>query len=103
MEILHADSTNFEEVVLRSEKTVLLDFYARWCGPCKMLGKELEEMTPGEGYSIVKVDIDQNPDLARQWKVQSVPTLFVIKNGASVDSITGFLPKEELEKRIKKA
>lgn len=103
MEILHADSTNFEEVVLRSEKTVLLDFYAQWCGPCKMLGKELEEMNPGEGYSIVKVDIDQNPDLARQWKVQSVPTLFVIKNGASVVSITGFLPKEELEKRIKKA
>ena len=93
MEILHADSTNFEEVVLRSEKTVLLDFYAQWCGPCEMLGKELEEMNPVEGYSIVKVDIDQNPDLARQWKVQSVPTLFVIKNGTSVDSITGFLPK----------
>ena len=81
MAILQANDSNFDELVLQSDKPVLVDFFATWCGPCKMLSPILEDMSKSSDYTIVKVDIDENPYLVREWEVASVPTLFIVKNG----------------------
>ena len=97
MNIVHADSTNFEEKVLNNEKTVILDFYADWCGPCRMLGPVLENVAnEREDLTIVKVNVDDNPDLASAYDVTSIPALFVIKNGKTVNQAIGFMPKESI-------
>lgn len=79
MAILQANDSNFDELVLQSDKPVLVDFFATWCGPCKMLSPILEDMSKSSDYTIVKVDIDENPYLVREWEVASVPTLFIVK------------------------
>lgn len=73
MAILQANDSNFDELVLQSDKPVLVDFFATWCGPCKMLSPILEDMSKSSDYTIVKVDIDENPYLVREWEVASVP------------------------------
>lgn len=100
MAILHADNENFETLVFQSEKPVLLDFFASWCGPCKMLGKVLEDMESSEEYAIVKVDVDENPKLAGEWNVQTVPSVFIVKDGEVTDSMVGFQPRNLLEKKL---
>ena len=80
MAILQANDSNFDELVLQSDKPVLVDFFATWCGPCKMLSPILEDMSKSSDYTIVKVDIYENPYLVREWEVASVPTLFIVKN-----------------------
>ena len=94
MAILQANDNNFDELVLQSDTPVLVDFFATWCGPCKMLSPILED------YTIVKVDIDENPYLVREWEVASVPTLFIVKNGEKKEKMIGFQPKEVLEKKL---
>ncbi len=93
---------NFEEEALQSEIPVLVDFYADWCGPCKMIAPIIEQLS--EEYDgkvkIGKVNTDDNRDLAGKYNVMSIPTLVFIKNGEVVETITGALPKAALESKL---
>lgn len=102
MAILHVNESEFQKEVLESQKPVLLDFFATWCGPCKMLGQVLEELDKEqEDFQIIKVDVDENPNLAEEWQVSSVPALFFIKDGQVKDSAVGFYPKPRLLQKMK--
>ena len=89
-------TANFETEVLKSEKPVLIDFWATWCGPCMRQGPVVEELAE-EGYAVGKVDVDQNMALAQQFRVVSIPTLILFKDGAEVKRFVGLTSKEELE------
>lgn len=95
MAIKMASKDNFNE--LKSGEFVLVDFFATWCGPCKMLAPVLEELeNDRSGVEIVKVDIDECSDIAREYGVMSVPTLFLMKKGEIVSKQNGYMPKEML-------
>ena len=87
---------NFEQVVLKSDKPVLVDFWATWCGPCKMLSPIIEEVRKEtEGKAVVgKINVDEHQELAMQFGVMSIPTLLVFKNGEIVKKQIGFIPKQ---------
>lgn len=89
---------NFEQEVLNSELPVMLDFWASWCGPCRMLGPVIAELAEDyEGRAkIGKVNVDEEPELAAQFQVASIPTVVVIKNGEITDTSVGFRPKKQL-------
>ena len=92
---------NFEEEVKKSSIPVLVDFYADWCGPCKMMAPVLEELEKSRGDILVgKVDVDEQGALARQYSISAVPTLVLFKDGREVKRNSGFLPKEALERFI---
>ena len=90
--------TKFEEII-NSEKPVLIDFFATWCGPCKMMHPVLEELHKlvGDKARIIKIDIDKNQDLAAKYNVRSVPTLMIFKNGKLAWREAGYKPVAELE------
>ncbi len=92
-------SENFETEVLKSEKPILIDFWATWCGPCMRQGPIVEELAQ-EGYSVGKVDVDQEPGLAQQFKVMSIPTLLIFKDGKEVQRFIGLTPKDTLRKLL---
>ena len=85
MSVLHLTKENFEQEVLQAKEPVLVDFWASWCGPCQMVGPVVEEVA-GEvtDAKICKVNVDEQPELARQFRVMSIPTLMVFKNGSAV-------------------
>lgn len=89
---------NFEQEVLNSELPVMLDFWASWCGPCRMLGPVIAELAEDyEGRAkIGQVNVDEEPELAAQFQVASIPTVVVIKNGEITDTSVGFRPKKQL-------
>lgn len=89
-------SQNFEQEVLKSEKPVLIDFWATWCGPCMRQGPIVEELA-GEGYIVGKVDVDQEPGLAQRFQVMSIPTLIIFKDGKEAKRLVGLTPKETLK------
>lgn len=95
---LKLNSENFEKEVLNSEKPVLVDFYADWCGPCKMMGPIIEEIANElQGKAKVgKINVDENQDLAIQYEVMSIPTMVVFKNGKEAKRFVGVRDKEEL-------
>lgn len=88
---------NFQKEVLESKEPVLIDFYADWCAPCKMIAPIVEEIA-GEvsGVKVGKVNVDEEPDLAGQFRVMSIPTLVVMKDGKPVKTIVGVQPKKEI-------
>ena len=90
-------SENFETEILKSEKPILIDFWATWCGPCMRQGPIVEELAE-EGYAVGKVDVDQNMALAQQFKIMSIPTLLIFKDGKEVQRFIGLTPKDALRK-----
>lgn len=89
-------SKNFEEEVLKSEKTVLVDFWATWCGPCMRQGPIIDELA-AEGFAVGKVDVDEEPALAQQFGVMSIPTIIIFKGGKEINRIVGLTPKDRLK------
>jgi thioredoxin 1 len=94
---------NFKELVLNSDKPVMLDFWAEWCGPCKMVGPFVEEISKEyEGKALVgKVDVDNNPEVSMEFGIRNIPTILFFKGGKIVDKQVGAVPKSVLESKLK--
>jgi thioredoxin 1 len=97
MSVIDITSESFEEVVLKNEKTVLLDFSAVWCGPCQMIAPVIHEIAEENGDIVVgKIDVDNETPLAIKFGVSSIPTLVVMKNGQAVDKAVGLRSKAQI-------
>ena len=99
---LEITDSNFEELVLKSDKPVLVDFWAEWCGPCRMIGPLVEELAKEyDGKAVIgKLNVDENPGVASKYGIRSIPTLLVFKGGEVVDKIVGAVPKTMLAQKL---
>lgn len=99
---LELNVENFDEKVLKSDKLVMVDFWAAWCGPCKMVGPVVDQLaTEYEGKAVIgKVDVDNNQDIAAKYGVRSIPTIIFLKNGEVVDKSVGAVPKAALAEKL---
>ena len=97
------NDSQFYNKVRTSNKLVVMDFFATWCGPCKMLTPIFESLSQemGEQVDFAKIDIDRSLEIAQEYKIVSVPTMIIFKNGKEVQRIVGFLPKEQIKSKIK--
>lgn len=102
MSVVIINKDNFENEVLKSEKTVLLDFWASWCGPCRMVSPIVDEIAEEHPeYKVCKVNVDEQPELASAFEVMSIPSLFVLKDGKVVNSSVGAKPKAQILDMLK--
>ena len=94
---------NFEEEVLNSDKTVLVDVFATWCGPCKMMSPIIDEIAEemGDMLKVGKVDCDENPEIADKYRIMSIPTIMIIKNGQVTKTFVGVTAKDEILEALK--
>jgi len=97
MKVLHINKDNFHKEVLNSDKPVLLDFFASWCGPCRMVGPILDEIAEErEDIKVCKVNIDEQPELAHRYRIMTIPTLMVLKDGNIIEQSVGAKPKHQI-------
>ncbi len=98
MSVLKLESKNFENEVINSKEVVLIDFYADWCGPCRMMSPVIDNIAEevGEKVKVFKVNVDENQDLAIKYNVMSIPTIIIFKNGMPVKSFIGVTDKKEI-------
>lgn len=99
---IEVNDTNFEEVVLKSDKPVLVDFWAEWCGPCRMVGPIVEELAQDYADNVVvtKLDVDGSPATSAKFGIRNIPTILFFKNGEVVDKQVGAVPKSSLAEKI---
>lgn len=97
--MLELNNENFNEEI--KDKLVLVDFYATWCGPCRMMHPIIEEVAREENIKVIKVDVDKHDELARNYGIMSIPTIILFQNGNLVEKNIGFIPKEQLLTMIK--
>ncbi len=101
MSAIHINKENFQQEVLHSDKPVLVDFWASWCGPCQMVLPIMDEIADERSdIKVCKINVDEQKELARQFRVMSIPTLAVFKNGEIVNRSTGAKPKEQILQMI---
>ena len=99
MAVVHINKDNFEELVLKNEKTVLLDFWATWCGPCRMVAPIVEEIAAERAdLTVGKIDVDEEMELAAKFGITSIPTLVVMRGGKVVTAAVGYRPKADILK-----
>ncbi len=97
----HLNMENFEETISAADGIVLVDFWAQWCGPCKMMASVLDEIEAEHPeITVAKVDVDENPNIASQYQITSIPTLIVFKDGSPAAVSVGFKPKNEIEQML---
>lgn len=97
--VLNVTQESFESTVLQADKPVLVDFWAEWCGPCKMVAPVLDELAGeiGDQVQIAKVNVDENNELAAQYQVSSIPTMILFKDGEVADRVIGAMPKASIQ------
>lgn len=101
MAVVNVTTDNFEEEILNSDKKVLIDFWAAWCGPCQMIGPVIEKVAiEKEDIKVVKINVDEQGELAAKYQVMSIPTLIVMDKGKIINQSVGLISKSEIEELI---